>query len=82
MQCSVPLILLMQGNVTQEKPYVILPETERLWTTLGYSRKNPKRGGRLGIYFLKTLLEFFIFYFTPGNPRQNKAQTLDIPQNC
>ena len=51
MQCSVPLILLMQGNVTQEKPYVILPETERLWTTLGYSRKNPKRGGGWGYIF-------------------------------
>ena len=24
----------------------------------------------------------FFFYFTPGNSRQNKAQPLDIPQNC
>ena len=31
------------------------------------------------------ILEFFIFLlypWTPGNSRQNKAQSLDIPQNC
>ena len=27
-------------------------------------------------------LEFFIFYFTPGNSRHNKTQHLDIPHNC
>ena len=47
----------------------------------GYSRKNPTRGGR-GYIFLKTLPNFSFFYFTPGNSRQNKAQFLDIPQNC
>ena len=33
-------------------------------------------------FFLKTPLEFFIFYFIPRNYRQNRAQPLNIPQNC
>ena len=48
---------------------------------MGYSRKNPNTGVE-DILFLKTHLEFLIFYFTPGNSRQNKAQPLDIPQEC
>ena len=32
--------------------------------------------------FLITPMEIFIFYFTPGNSRQNKSQPLDTPQNC
>ena len=44
---------------------------------MGHSRKNPNRG--LRIYFFGNPLEF---YFTPGKSRQNKAQPLDISQNC
>ena len=33
-------------------------------------------------FFLETPLEFFIFYFIPRNSRQNRAQPLNIPQNC
>ena len=41
---------------------------------MGYSRKN----GTSLIYFYEN---FPFFYFTSGNSRQ-KAQPLDIPQNC
>ena len=38
------------------------------------------------IYFceqcLGTVIFHFFIYFIPGNSRQNKAQLLDIPQNC
>ena len=34
------------------------------------------------ILFWKPPWYFSFFYFTPGNSRQNKAQPLDIPQNC
>ena len=34
------------------------------------------------ILFWKPPWNFSFFYFTPGNSRQNKAQPLDIPQNC
>ena len=47
---------------------------------LGYSiqKKNPNRGG-LRIYFFENPPEIFHFFnLTPGNSRQNKAQTLDI----
>ena len=30
----------------------------------------------------KISLGFLGFYFTPGNSRQNKASTLETPQNC
>ena len=32
--------------------------------------------------FCKTSYNFSLFYFTPGNSRQNKTQPLYIPQNC
>ena len=38
--------------------------------------------GELRIYFFETPGTFHFFYFTSGNSRQNKAQPLDIPQNC
>ena len=53
----------------------IRPENLKTSLKIGYSRKNPN------IYFFENPLDFFIFYFTPGNSRQNKAQPLDIPQN-
>ena len=31
---------------------------------------------------MNTPLEFFIFYFTPGNSRQSKTPPLETPQNC
>ena len=35
------------------------------------------------IYFCENLSGVsYFFYFNPGNLRQNKAQPLDIPQNC
>ena len=34
------------------------------------------------IFFWKPTWNFSFFYFTTGNSRQNKAQPLDIPQNC
>ena len=37
--------------------------------------------GELRIYFLENHPEIFIFYYTPENSRQNKAQALDNPQN-
>ena len=42
--------------------------------------KHPNMGG-WRYNFLKTTLEFFIFYFIPRNYRQNKVQPLDIQQN-
>ena len=39
-------------------------------------------GGVEDILFPKPSWNFSFFYFTPGNSRQNKAQALDIPQNC
>ena len=41
---------------------------------LSYSRKKPKQGGVGGWVGF--------FDFTSGNSRQNKAPTLEIPQNC
>ena len=56
---------------------------------MGYSTKNPNReeGGVNDILFWTPplppgIFHFFIFYFTLGNSRKNKAQPLDIPQNC
>ena len=37
--------------------------------------------GELRIYFLENHPEIFIFYYTPENSRQEKAQALDNPQN-
>ena len=48
---------------------------------MDYSRKNSDRGVE-DILLRKLLWDFSFFYFTPGNSRQNKAQPLDIPQNC
>ena len=31
---------------------------------------------------LKTPWNFEIFYFIPGNSRQNKASPLETPENC
>ena len=42
----------------------------------------PEKIQGLRIYSFENLPGVFIFYFTPGNSRQNKAQPLDIPQNC
>ena len=42
----------------------------------------PEKIRGLRIYSFENLPGVFIFYFTPGNSRQNKAQSLDIPQNC
>ena len=60
-----------------------------LWMdiTLGYSRENLNREGGLGYTFLTPPpfpWNFSFFYFTPGKNfrQQNKAQPLDIPQNC
>ena len=39
-------------------------------------------GGIKDIIFWKNPWNFSFFYFIPGNSRQNKAQPLDIPQNC
>ena len=50
-------------------------------TNIKWARKNTKRGD-WGYTFFKTPLEFFIFYFRPGNSWQNKVQPLYIPQNC
>ena len=53
------------------------------WCTLVYSKKiQTGWWGTEDILFWKPPLEFFIFYFTHGNSRQNKAQPLDIPPNC
>ena len=47
----------------------------------GLFQKKYKQG-LLSIYSFEKLRGIFnFFYFTPGNPRQNKAQPLDIPQN-
>ena len=48
---------------------------------LGYSRKKNNRGIE-GILFWKPPGIFNFSYFTPGNSRQNKTPTLEIPQNC
>ena len=40
----------------------------------------PEKIRGLRIYSFENLPGVFIFYFTPGNSRQNKAQSLDIPQ--
>ena len=58
-----------------------LPWSVGLDQYLSYSRKNPNRGG-WEYTFLKKPLEFFIFYFTSENFRQNMSQPLDIQQNC
>ena len=34
------------------------------------------------MHFFDPPWKFSFFYFTPGNSKQNKAQPLDIPQNC
>ena len=47
---------------------------------LKFEKKSKQLGWRYT--FLKTPSNFSFFYFTPWNSRQNKAQTLDIPQNC
>ena len=39
-------------------------------------------GGFEDTLFWKPPWNFSFFYFTPGNSTQNKAQPLDIPQNC
>ena len=45
--------------------------------------EKTQTGGGLRIYFFeKPPWNFSLFYFTPGNSRQNKAQPQDIPQNC
>ena len=49
----------------------------------GYSGKNSNWGwGFEDILFWTPLWNFTFFYFTYGNSRESKAQTLDIPQNC
>ena len=35
-----------------------------------------------GLFQKRVPWNFSFFYFTPGNSGQNKAQPLDIPQNC
>ena len=48
----------------------------------GLFQKKYKQGW-LRIYSFEKLHGIFHFsYSTPGNSRQNKAQPLDIPQNC
>ena len=47
---------------------------------MGHSRKNQNRVE--DILFWKPARIFHFFYFTPGKSRQNKAQPLDISQNC
>ena len=50
---------------------------------MGYSRKNPNRGG-LRIYFSEPLpsWKFQICDFTLRNSRENKLLPLEIQQNC
>ena len=43
-------------------------------------KNNRERGW--GQNFVKTPLEFLIFYFAPGNSRQSKYLPIEIPQNC
>ena len=47
---------------------------------MGNSRKNPNE--RVEDTLFWNTWNFSFSYFTPGNSRQNKAQPLDISQNC
>ena len=48
-----------------------------------FQKKSKQGGGGWGYTFLeKKPWNFSFLYFTPGNSRQNKAQPLEIPQNC
>ena len=62
----------------------ILLSLNLLWGILyiGLFQKKNQMGVRLGCWehtFLKKPLEFFIFYFTAGISRQNKASSMEIP---
>ena len=48
---------------------------------MGCSRTKQGRGG-FRIHLFYPPWKFSFFYFTPGNSKQNKAQPLDIPQDC
>ena len=69
-----------------ELPQVTLVENHRITvrhTIMGYMfQKKCNQGGVEDILFWKPPWNFSCFYFTPGSSRQNKAQPLDIPQNC
>ena len=41
-----------------------------------------KKGGVEDILFWKPSWNFLFFYFTPGNSRQKRAPSLEIPQSC
>ena len=59
-------------------------EEGRCWR-LGYSSKKNQLLGGEGTLFWSSPLppwNFSLFYFTPGNFRQNKSLPLEIPQNC
>ena len=55
---------------------------------IGLFQRKSKQGGGFRIYFFDPPplfpWNFSFFYFTPGKNfrQQNKAQPLDIPQNC
>ena len=59
--------------------YIVISKSKCCY--IGPFQKNPNMGGS-GYTFLETPWNFSFFYFIPGNSRQNKAQPMDIPQNC
>ena len=45
-----------------------------------FQEKNQTGGDRWHTFLNPPPLQFFVFYFSPGNSRQNKAPPLEIPQ--
>ena len=59
----------------------VLPPIEPVsqWT---FQRKTKQQGGWLRTNLFENPLEFFGFFFTPGNSKENKASPAEIPENC